>query len=322
MLEALQRKVRLPKWGAPLTMIFAIGVASSAHCESRAELEVIELRPNIHLIAGAGDNIVVQTGEDGVVVVGAGDGKSTEAVLNAIRKLSDKPIRYILDTSGHPDEVGGNQKLAAAGKQFGQATTGGLFNEGAMIVAHENVMLRMANGPSEAWPAETFFSRIKTMFLNGEGIEIRSRPAAYSNGDTTVFFRRSDVIVAGQLIDATRFPTIDIEHGGSVQGLLQALNDLIWEAIPQVPLAWRDGGTLVVPARGRVYERDDIVQYRDMVTIVRDRVKGMIDRGMTKPQVLAANPAKGYLTWFGTDKTWTAAMFVDAIYTSLSDKKP
>jgi glyoxylase-like metal-dependent hydrolase (beta-lactamase superfamily II) len=303
-------------------MIFAIGAAGAAHGESRQDLEVIQLRPHIHLIAGAGDNIVVQTGEDGVVVVGAGDGKSSAAVLDAIRKLSDKPIRYIINTSGHPDEVGGNKELAVAGKQFGQVTTGGLFSGGAMIVAHENVMLRMVNEPSESWPAETFFSRIKTMFLNDEGIEIRSRPAAYSNGDTTVFFRRSDVIVTGQLIDATRFPTIDIEHGGSVQGLLQALNDLIWEAIPQVPLAWRDGGTLVVPARGRVYERDDVVQYRDMVTIVRDRVQAMIDRGMTKAQVVAANPAKGYTTWFGTDKTWTSNMFVDAIYTSLSDKKP
>jgi glyoxylase-like metal-dependent hydrolase (beta-lactamase superfamily II) len=298
-----------------------LGLSVPARGQQTGVLEVIELRPNIHMITGAGGNIVVQSGEDGVVVVGAGNGRMTQAVIAEIRKLSGLPIRYVINTSGHPDEVGGNLELAAAGRQLGRLATGGVFSEGAMIVGHENVMLRMINEPSKSWPAETFFNRLKTMFLNGEGIEVRYRPDAYSNGDTTVFFRRSDVIVAGELIDARRFPTIDIANGGSVQGLLQALNDLIWEAIPQTPLAWRDGGTLVVPARGRVYERDDIVQYRDMVTVIRDRIQEMIDGGMTKQQVVAANPARGYVAWYGTDKSWTTNMFVEAIYTSLAEKK-
>lgn len=308
-------------WVTLLAALLVFGFAAKSQGQTPGGLEVIRLRPNIHVIAGAGGNIVVQTGEDGVLVVGAGNGTMTKSVIAEIRKLSDKPIRYLINTSGHPDEVGGNKELAAAGQQFGRLNTAGLFNTGAMIVAHENVMLRMVNEPSESWPAETFLAPLKTLFMNGEGIEVRHRPEAYSNGDTTVFFRRSDVIVVGELIDTNRFPMIDTTHGGSVGGLLRALNELIWEAIPQTPLAWRDGGTLVVPARGRIYERDDVVQYRDMVAIVRDRVQGMIDRGLTKQQAVAANPAKGYVTWYGTDKAWTTRSFVEAVYTSLTEKK-
>lgn len=321
MLTTIVRGLGRVSCSAAFAGVLAMATAEAAQVQLPSKPEVIQLRPSIYVIGGAGGNIVVQVGDDGVVVVGAGNGSMTKEVISEIRKLSDKPIRYVINTSGHPDEVGGNKELAAAGQQFGRPNTGGLFNGGAMILAHENVMLRMVNEPSESWPSETFFTSLKTMFLNGEGIEIRYRPGAYSDGDVTVFFRRSDVIVAGELIDASRFPMIDVAHGGSVRGLLQALNDLVWEAIPQTPLAWRDGGTLVVPARGRVYERDDVVQYRDMVTTVTDRVQGMIDRGFSKDQVVAANPAKGYVTWFGLDKGWTTRMFVEAIYTSLTDKK-
>lgn len=287
-----------------------------------APLEVIELRSNVHLIVGAGNHIVVQTGPDGVLIIGAGNGKSTDAVLAEIRKLSDKPIRYLIGTGGSPDEIGGNQGLAAAGERFGAVNTGGIFNEGAVIVGHENVMARLADAPSESWPSETFFTGLKTMYLNDEGIEIRHRPNASSDADTTVFLRKSDVIVVGELIDPDRFPFIDRAHGGSINGLLKALNALIWEAISQGPLAWRDGGTLVVPARGRVYERDDVVQYRDMLTIIRDRVQALIEKGMTKQQVLGANPAKGYVNWYGTDKTWDADKFVEAVYDSLTEQAP
>lgn len=285
---------------------------------TESPLAVIELRPNVHLITGAGANIVVQAGEDGVMVVGAGDGRRTEEVLAEIRKLSAGPIRYVINTSAALSQIGGNQVIATAGRQFGRPATGGVFSDGAMILSHENVTFRLRDLPTEAWPGETYLNEKKTMFVNGEGIEVAYRPAAHSDGDSTVFFRRTDVIVVGELIDANRFPVIDVENGGSVQGLLKALNELIWQAIPQTPLAWRDGGTLVVPARGRVYERDDIVQYRDMVTIIRDRVQVLIDQGKTLPQVLEANPAKGYVAWYGGDPTWSARHFVEAVYLSLA----
>ncbi len=297
-------------------------VGGVVDASQQTTLEVLALRENVHLITGAGNNIVLQTGDDGVLVIGAGNGKATEAVLAEIRKISNKPIRYLVDTGPNAEEVGGNQAIAAAGERFGAIQTGGIFNEGAIIVAHENVMNRMSDAPSDAWPSETFFTSLKTMFLNNEGIEIRHRPAASSDGVTTVFLRRSDVIVAGELIDADRFPQIDVARGGSINGLLKALNELVWEAIPQVPLAWRDGGTLVVPARGRVYERDDVVQYRDMLTVIRDRVQALIQKGATKQQVIAANPAIGYVRRYGSDKAWDANAFVEAVYESLMEENP
>ncbi len=284
-------------------------------------VETRQLRDHVYLVTGAGNNIVFQTGDDGVLVIGAGNGRATDAVLAEIRKVSDLPIRYLIDTGAAAEEVGGNQAIAAAGERFGNAQTGGIFNEGAVIIAHEDVATRLTDAPSEAWPSETFFSVLKTMYMNGEGIEIRHRPGSSSDGVATVFLRKSDVIVAGELIDAERFPRIDVAHGGGVDGLLTALNALVWEAISTIPLPWRDGGTLVVPARGRVYERDDVVQYRDMVTVVRDRVRDLIAKGMTKQQVIDASPAKGYVNSFGADRTWTANQFVEAVYESLV-KKP
>lgn len=285
-------------------------------------VETLQLREHVYLITGAGNNIVFQTGDDGVLVIGAGSGKATEAVLAEIRKHSDEPIRYLIDTGAAAEEVGGNQAIAAAGERFGNAQTGGIFNEGAVIIAHEDVTTRMADAPSDAWPSETFPAVLKTMYMNGEGIEIRHRPKSTSDGVATVFLRKSDVIVAGELIDTERFPRIDVTHGGSVDGLLKALNSLVWEAISTIPLPWLDGGTLVVPARGRVYERDDVVQYRDMVTVVRDRVAEMVAKGMTKQQVIDANPAKGYVNWYGSDRTWTANQFVEAVFDSLTVKQP
>jgi glyoxylase-like metal-dependent hydrolase (beta-lactamase superfamily II) len=300
-----------------LAVLLALGVAHGSDA-APAALEVIQLRPNIHMISGAGGNIVVQSGDDGVVVVNTGDGSLTAAVLAEIGKISNRPVRYIINTNGARDEFGGNAEIAKAGAAFSSA---GAATAGPAIVSHETAALRMSDLDPAGFPNETFFTRVKTLFLNGEGIEILHRPNAYSDGDVTVFFRRSDVIVAGELIDANRFPVIDIEHGGSVQGLLAALNALIWEAIPQTPLAWRAGGTYVVPARGRVYERDDVVQYRDMTTVIRDRIQELVAARKTKAQVVSANPAKGYVNWYGTDKAWNADAFVQAIYTSLTEKK-
>ena len=158
--------------------------------------------------------------------------------------------------------------------------------------------------------------------MNGEGIQVLHQPAAHSDGDSIVFFRRSDVVVTGEIFDTTRFPVIDIDHGGSVKGELAALNGLIDLVLPQTPLAFRDGGTLVVPGRGRISDQADLVDNRDMVTIVRDVVQSLMSRGMTRAQVVAASPAKGYERRFGaTSGPWTTTMFVEAVYRSLEQEK-
>ena len=116
-----------------------------------------------------------------------------------------------------------------------------------------------------------------------------------------VFFRRSDVVVAGDILDTTRFPVIDVEKGGTIKGEIAALNRLVELAIPSVPIVSREAGTLVIPGHGRVCDQLDVVEYRDMVTIIRDRVRDLIKAGMTLDQVKAASPARGYTRRYGSD---------------------
>jgi cyclase len=298
-------------------------------------LEVLRVRPNFYVIAGAGAHVAVQVGPDGLLLVDAGSAAKTDAVLAAIKSISDRPIRYIINTSASPDHVGGNAKLAAAGRTIFNTDnnpsrvtfTGGA----ATIVSTENVVTRMSQPsrgvaafPPEALSTEPFFEKRKVMYFNGEGIEILAQPSAYSDGDAMVFFRRSDVVVAGELLDTTRFPVIDLASGGGVQGVIDGLRTLVEIAIPSVPFDWRDDGTVVVGARGRVCDQIDVAEYRDMVTVIRDRIRNMIGEGKTLPQVIAANPTQGYTKRYGTDAgPWTTRMFVEAVFNSLSkEDKP
>lgn len=180
---------------------------------------------------------------------------------------------------------------------------------------------KQAAYPLAAWPTETFFQKQKPMYFNREGIQIMSH-AAHSDGDSVVFFRRSDVIVAGEIFDNTHFPVIDIEKGGGIQQEIDALNQIVELAIPSIPMMWQEGGTYVIPGHGWLADQADVVEYRDMVTIIRDVIADMITKGMTLEQVQAANPAKGYRKQYGADSgPWTTNMFVEAIYKSLTAKK-
>ena len=176
--------------------------------------------------------------------------------------------------------------------------------------------------PTAAWPTDTFFTDERPIYVNREGIDVMAQPAAHSDGDAMVFFRRSDVLVTGDIFDTTRFPVIDIDKGGSIQGEIDALNRIVKMAIPSVPLIWQPGGTLIVPGHGRVCDQADAVEYRDMVTIIRDIVQDMINRGMTLEQVKTANPTNGFRKQYGTDTgPWTTDMFVEAVYRGLAAKK-
>jgi cyclase len=299
------------------------------------DLEVLQLRPGFFMIAGAGASIGVQVGEDGVVVVDAGLAAKSDAVVAAIRKLTSRPIRYVIDTSADPDHVGGNEALSRAGQTLftapGSIALPGNFLGGvASILSAGNVLERMSAPtghaspfPVGAWPTETFDDARKYMYLNGEGIEVLHQPAAHTDGDVLVFFRRSDVVVAGDILDTTRFPVIDVARGGTVDGEIAALNRLVQLAIPSVPIVSRDAGTLVIPGHGRVCDQLDVVEYRDMVTIVRDRVRDLASAGMSLEQIKAASPARGYTRRYGSDSgPWTTSNFVEAIYRSLVRDKP
>jgi cyclase len=298
-----------------------------------ATLEVLPLRSNFYMIAGAGGNIGFQVGEDGVVVVDSGSTASADAVVAAIKKVTTQPIRYIINTSADPDHVGGNAALAKAGQtlftQGGGAGIGADFlGGGASILSVEQVLTRMSGTrehpstfPTAAWPSETFNQPRKYMYLNGEGIEIFHEPAAHTDGDAMVFFRRSDVVVAGDIFDTTRFPVIDTAKGGSIHGEIQALQKLVDTAIPSVPIVSREAGTLIIPGHGRICDQLDVVEYRDMVTIIRDRIRDMKKQGLTLEQVKAASPARGYIRRYGAETgPWTTNDFVEAVYRTVGEK--
>jgi cyclase len=298
-------------------------------------LEVLQLRSNFFMIAGAGSNIGVQVGDDGVVVVDAGAAERAAAVVAAIKKVTSRPIRYVIDTSADPDHVGGNETISKAGQTLFTAPgsiglTGNFLGGIASVLSAQQVLERMSapSGkaspfPVAAWPTETFDFPRKYMYLNGEGIEALHQPAAHTDGDVLVFFRRSDIVVAGDILDTTHFPVIDVARGGTINGEIAALQRLVDLAIPSVPIVSREAGTLVVPGHGRVCDQYDVVEYRDMVTIVRDRVRDLIKTGMSLDQVKAAAPARGYTRRYGADSgPWTTANFVEAVYQSLKQEKP
>ena len=292
------------------------------------DLEVLELRPNFFMIAGAGGNIGVQVGDDGVVVVDAGLAARADAVVAAIKKITTRPIRYVINTGVDPDHVGGNEAISKAGQSL--FTSADFLGGAASILSAERVLARMsapAGQPSPfpvgAWPTETFDYARKYMYLNDEGIEVLHQPAAHTDGDVLVFFRRSDVVMAGDVLDTTHFPVIDVARGGTIKGEIAALNRVVELAIPSVPIVWREAGTLVIPGHGRVCDQLDVVEYRDMVTIVRDRIRDLITVGMSLDQIKAASPARGYTRRYGSDSgPWTTNNFVEAVYRSLAQEKP
>ena len=307
----------------------------AAHAQQNAseELDVLRLRPNFHVIAGAGGNIAVETGPEGTILVNAGTAAAAGRVLAAIKKMTDQPIRYIIDTSADRDFVEGNAVLAKAGRNIMAAGPESLVSESqdnpATIVATEQVVTRMsapdgqkAAYPSEAWPQETFPDRRKDYYMNHEGIQIYREPAAHSDCDSIVLFRGSDVVATGDIIDANRFPVIDTANGGSIQGEIDALNQVIDLSFRPMPFVFGDGGTLVVPGHGRIYDRQDVVEYRDMVVTIRDIVQDMIQRGMSLQQIKAASPAQAYEREYGAKSgSWTTDNFVEAVYKGLAGKK-
>lgn len=322
--------------GAALVLMAGGAAFTARAAQGNDGIEVLKLRPDFYVIAGAGGNIAVQIGPDGVLLVDAGRAEVSDQVVAAIKKLTDEPIRFILDTNADADHVGGNAKVAKAGQSIFPNTQGGngfasaMTNGGAAsILAPEKVLLRMsaptgavAAYPAEAWPTEAFYTPRKSIYFNREGIEIALQPAAHTDADSFVFFRRSDVVAAGDILDTTRYPVIDVAKGGSIKGEIEALNRLIEMAIPPGPFIYQEGGTEVMPGHGRICSQFDVVEYRDMVVIIRDVIQDMIKRGMTLDQIKAANPTKPYDKEYGADSgDWTTNAFVEAVYKSLTGKK-
>ena len=277
----------------------------------------------MYMLVGAGANIAVQVGKEGVMLIDAGRANMTDQVLAEIRKLSDKPIRYILNTAADESRVGGNEKIAKAGSTItGGNVAGFTANWPATIIAHENVATRLsmarsgsASIPEDGWPKDTYFGDQKDLYFNGEAVQMFHARAAHSDGDSLVFFRKSDVVVTGDIFTPGYYPVIDIAAGGSINGVVDALNRVLDLTVPADK---QEGGTYVIPGHGRLCDEADVVEYRDMLTIIRDRIADMIKRGMTLEQVKAAKPTQDYDPLYGTTSgNWTTDMFVEAAYKSL-----
>ncbi len=291
-------------------------------------MRAFRVKPNVWMIAGAGGNTTVQVGDQGVLVVDTQFAQVADTLLAEINRISgNKPIRYVINTHVHPDHVGGNERFRRAGNSIvsGNVAQDLSDNAGAAIFAHENVLRRLTRRAGDevpvaaaALPSDTFFGERDEIPFNGEAVELLHQRAAHTDGDVMVFFRRSDVIATGDIYVNTSYPVIDVQQGGTINGIVTGLNHIIDITVPADK---QEGGTMVIPGHGRIADEADVVEYRDMITIIRDRIDDMIKKGMTLPQIKAAAPTSDYDGRYGTTSgVWTTDMFVEAAYRTLGGK--
>jgi glyoxylase-like metal-dependent hydrolase (beta-lactamase superfamily II) len=301
---------------ACLTVATGLAIAQPQQNFDNVQIHLEPVQHNIYLLAGSGGNITVQVGNEGALMVDTGFEPLVPKVMAEIRHLNPGPIRYIINTHVHPDHVGGNAAIAKLAG-FDSALP-------LKIIAHENVLNRLTASaaprqplfPEEGLPIDEYATPQKSLHFNHEAVIVMHEPNAHTDGDSLVLFRGSDVISTGDIFTPGGYPFIDIDRGGSLQGEIAALNHILQLA---VPAKTQEGGTYVVPGHGRICDDADVVEYRDMVVIVRDRIRDLIQKGFTLEQVKAAKPTRDYDTEYVKANSFvTADRFVEAAYTSLS----
>jgi glyoxylase-like metal-dependent hydrolase (beta-lactamase superfamily II) len=285
-------------------------------------VSVLQVRPNVYMLTVQGSNFALLTEPQGSVVVDSG-GTDCEAVVAAVRQVSRGPVRFVIETSDDPDRVGCADALSNAGNQFGYMDEGGIHTTSrAPIFARESLLARLIP-QGKNFPTEAFSRPTMSFSVGGQGVQVMGMPAAHTDGDAFVVLRQANVVVTGNVFDMTRFPVIDVDRGGSIQGEIDALNRLVEElTIPATP-KWQGWyGTLIIPGRGHLSNQLDATNYRDMLTVVRDRVAALIKQGRTLEQVHTADPTRGYAQRYGTDQgSWTTRQFVEAVYKSLQPQR-
>jgi len=312
------------------------------------KVEALHVAGNVYVIAGAGANIAVSAGGDGVIMVDSGAAAASDRVLAAVRDVvqtlrppgpaetgdttsafgstwtathafQDPMIRMVINTSSNPDHVGGNAKVRMSPmfRLLGYRD----LSLSLQVLAHERVQQRMidAVAPEMLVPTDTYASTRYTLyrFLNNQAIQLFHLANAVTDGDTAVWFRRSDVIAAGDVFNSDMYPPVDVDKGGGIDGEIEALGTLVEMSATEF---MSQGGTMIIPGHGWISDAADVGYYRDMLIVIRDRVKAMVDKGMTLAQVKAAKPTMDFDPEYGREPGVTAR-FVEAVYRSLKDKK-
>jgi len=314
---------RVVNWPIAVTLLMITGPAAWTRIDAQGEVIVLPAQGNVYILAGPGGNSAVQIGSEGPLIVDTQPAAMSARVLEAVRGLSPRPIRHVVLTSGGEQQAGGAAAISKAGRYIrviDSIDPRGL-DARASIMAHLNVLNRMSAGttPSDSWPTDTYFTPEWSIFSNGEAVQLFHVASATSDGDTIVFFRRSDVVSTGAIFDATAYPRFDPDRGGSIAGIIEGLNRVLDLTIPGEN---QEGGTVVIPGRGRLSDETDVANYRDMVTIIRDRIRAMVGKGLSLGQVKRARPTIDYDGLFERRSDWTSDMFIEAIYRDLQRSKP
>jgi glyoxylase-like metal-dependent hydrolase (beta-lactamase superfamily II) len=291
--------------------------ALTASPGSGQEYEVRHVQGNVYMFASTLGNVAIQIGKDaghdGVLLVDTGAPPLRETLLAEIRKLSTRPVRFIINTSGDADHIGSNEVLLKPPRTYQLQAEVALF-------AQDNVLQRESRDgsgvPSGAWPTLTYLEG-KSFAFNGEAIQMFAEKAAHTDGDSIVLFRGSNVLSAGDVFLTTGYPVIDLDRGGSIQGEILALNHILDLTVPR---SMQEGGTMVIPGHGRLCDESEVTDYRDMLTIIRDRVQDMLRKGKTLEEVKAARLSRDYDRRYSTS-AWTGDMFIETIYKSLGATK-
>ena len=286
------------------------------------EVAVLRVRDNIYMLTTSAGNVTVHFGDGGVMIVDSGDGTMTPKVLAAIRALTSRPIAYIVNTSAEAEHIGGNAEFARAGSPPGQPDADAQI---AHVVAHEGASLRLQKPSpdqkvidSAGWPFVTYFVDTLELYFSGTPVQLVHVPAARTDGDSMVVFRRPDVVSTGDIFSPDRYPVIRPERGGSLNGTIAAVNRLLDITVPE---DLQEGGTLVIPGHGRLCDEGEVVEYRDMLTVVRSRITDLIAQGKTLEQVLAAKPTLDYDGMYGQAQgPGTTTQFITAAYRELAKK--
>src|SRR5579863_4863691 len=297
-------------------ILLAALAAASAFCQPRPDdIGILKVQGNVYMLVTAAGNIAAQVGDDGIVVVNTGTEAMAPKLAAALRTLSDKPVMWVVNTDADPDHIGGNAALPGL--------TGLAKGRTPRMVAHENVLNRLGGPatpkasrlPEALWPNDEYSTPTKDFSFNGEAVIVTHVPDAVTDGDSLVHFRRSDVLATGDVFTPGLYPVIHLDRSGTIQGTIDALNQILRIT---VPLKYEEGGTWVIPGRGRLCDEADVVEFRNMVTIVRDRVRDMKNKDKTLEQVKAARPTRDYDTTYDAK---SADAFVEAIYKSLPARK-